>query len=200
MQAKALQGERVLVLEDEPLIAFDIQETLAGEGAAVLLAPTIPEALQCADQPALSAGVLDVRVGCVDAEPVCEALRRRRVPFVFFTGIPERSLSRWPAVPVVHKPASAAAIIGALKFALSVDGGEVVLGSLGAGEGKGRASIDEVIAKGEERILRVRRAIATLQAAGFDASAGEDVLATMTNILENLRVHRRISTSSGWGR
>src|SRR5215469_13241025 len=78
VQAAALEGERILILEDELLIALNIQEICETEGATVVLAPTVPQALRFAENPAVSAGILDIRVGCEDAEPVCEALGRRR--------------------------------------------------------------------------------------------------------------------------
>ena len=57
MQTATLQGERLLIVEDEPLIAMDLQATFEREGARVVLAHTMPEALRYADTAALSAGV-----------------------------------------------------------------------------------------------------------------------------------------------
>ena len=62
------------------------------------------------------------------------------------------------------------------------------------------ARIDQFIAEGEQRILRVRHAVAKLDAKGFDTSAGKDVLATMTRSVENLRAHRRMAVSRAWRR
>jgi hypothetical protein len=55
----------------------------------------MPEPLRCAEYPALSAEVLDFRLGERNAEPVCEALNWREVPFIFFTGLPG-STAQWP--------------------------------------------------------------------------------------------------------
>jgi DNA-binding response OmpR family regulator len=200
VHAAALEGERILLLEDEPLIAFDVREVLESEGATVLVAPTISEALQCACHPTLSAGVLDVVVHGDHAEPVCEALSRRGVPFVFFTGMSSRPLIRWPGAPIVQKPAASAAIVGALKFALSADTSDIVVEPESAQEDASVARIDKLIFDGEQRVLRMRLAIARLEAKGFDSSAGEAVLATMTKIVENMRVHRRMIASSAWRR
>jgi hypothetical protein len=57
VQAAGLQGERLLIVEDEPLIALDLKGTLGREGARVFVARIMPEALRCAAYPALSAGV-----------------------------------------------------------------------------------------------------------------------------------------------
>jgi hypothetical protein len=56
VQAASLKGERLLVVEDEPLIAMDVQASLEREGASVLIARTMPEVLRLAEFPALSAG------------------------------------------------------------------------------------------------------------------------------------------------
>ena len=73
---------------------MDLQTAFERAGARIVLARTMPEAPRHADNAALSAGVLDFRDGEQDAEPVYEALIRREVPFIFFTGLsgalPER--------------------------------------------------------------------------------------------------------------
>src|SRR5215472_2122827 len=123
VRTATLQGERLLVVEDEPLIAMDLQATFEREGARVVLAHTMPEALRYAGSAALSAGVLDFRVGSNDA-PVCEVLTRRDVPFIFFTGLSGVLPERWAETPIVPKPAAPETIIGALKFVLTPEARE----------------------------------------------------------------------------
>ena len=179
MQTATLQGERLLIVEDEPLIAMDLQATFEREGARVVLAHTMPEALRYADSAALSAGVLDFRVGSNDADPVCEALIRREVPFIFFTGLSAALPKRWAAMPIVPKPASPETIIGVLKFVLSPETREIVVRSQrDRDESRKFAQLEQAISDGEERIMRVRRCI---------------VVATMMAVLENLRAHRELS-------
>jgi DNA-binding response OmpR family regulator len=195
VQTATLQGERVLVVEDEPLIAMDLRATFEREGARVVLARTMRQALRYADAAALSAGVLDFRVGSDDADPVCDALTRREVPFIFFTGLSGALPQRWGATPIVPKPAAPKAVIGALKFVLSPEAREIVVRSQrGDFDGK-LARIEEAISEGEERIMRVRRCIARLASMGADTSAGERVVATMTAVLENMRAHRELSAT-----
>ena len=195
MQTATLQGERLLVLEDEPLIAIDVQATLEREGARVLLAHTMREALLHANSGALSAGVLDFRVGGEDAEPVCETLTRREVPFIFFTGLSGALPERWAAMPIVPKPARAETIIGALKFVLSPETREILVRSQCDEDHRKFAQLERAISEGEERIQRMRRCIARLASAGADTSAGERVVATMMAVLENMRAHRDSSTN-----
>jgi response regulator RpfG family c-di-GMP phosphodiesterase len=194
VQAATLKGERFLVVDDEPLIAMDVQATLEDEGATVLVASTIPEALRYADYPALSGGVLDVRVGDDHAEPICEALNRRAVPFIFFTGVSAPLSQRWRMTPLVSKPAKPEIIVGALRFVLSPDAREIIVASQTRTEDIQRISrIDHVIAQAEERIARMRRGIEWLAASGADTSAAKQVVATTVELIEGIRKHREIS-------
>jgi hypothetical protein len=109
-----LQGERHLIIEDEPLIALDLQATIERE-TRVVLAHTMVEALRYADYGSQSAGVRDFRLGSNNADPVCEALTRRDVPLIF-TGLSGALLERWAATPVEPKPAAPETVTGALKI------------------------------------------------------------------------------------
>jgi response regulator RpfG family c-di-GMP phosphodiesterase len=194
VQAATLKGERFLVVDDEPLIAMDVQATLEGEGATVLVASTIPDALRYADYPALSGGVLDVRVGEDDAEPICEALNRRAVPFIFFTGVSVPLSERWRMTPLVSKPAKPEKIVGALKFVISPDAREIIVASQSrAGDIERISRIDHVIRQGEERIARMRRGIDWLAKSGADTSAATQVVATTVELIEGMRKHKEIS-------
>jgi len=192
VQAPTLQGERLLIVEDEPLIAVDLQLTLEREGARVILARTIPQALRYADYPALSAGVIDFYVGSENAEPVCEALMRREVPFIFFTGVTGPLSERWSATPVLPKPTAPKAIIGALKFVLSPDVRDIIVKRQRDDTAK-LVRIDQAISEGEERIERMRCSISQLASFGADTSVAETVVATMTDLVENMRAHRQMS-------
>ena len=195
MQTATLRGERLLIVEDEPLIAIDLQATLEREGARVIRAHTMPEALRYAYSAALSAGVLDFRVGSDNADPVCEALTQREVPFIFFTGLSGALPERWAATPIVPKPAAPETIIGALKFVLSPEAREIVLRSQRGDGDRNLARIEEAISAGEERIMLVRRCIARLASTGADTSVGERVVATMAKVLDNMRAHRQLSAN-----
>jgi len=195
VQTATLRGERLLIVEDEPLIAIDLQATLEREGARVIRAHTMPEALRYAYSAALSAGVLDFRVGSDNADPVCEALAQREVPFIFFTGLSGALPERWAATPIVPKPAAPETIIGALKFVLSPEAREIVLRSQSGDGDRNLARIEEAISAGEERIMLVRRCIARLASTGADTSVGERVVATMAKVLENMRAHRQLSAN-----
>ena len=83
-----LDGVRVLVVEDEYLVAVLIQEILETAGCVVSgPIPRLPEALDAVDHDDYDAAVLDVNLAGERVDPVAQALSRRNVPFVFVTGM-----------------------------------------------------------------------------------------------------------------
>jgi DNA-binding response OmpR family regulator len=82
-----LEGIRVLVVEDEFLVATLIEDMLVAAGCVVAgPIPRLSEALDAADRGTFDAAVLDVNLGGDRVYPVADALSRRNVPFVFVTG------------------------------------------------------------------------------------------------------------------
>src|SRR4051812_36415564 len=84
-----LQGLRVLVVEDETLIAMMIEDLLADMGCIVVgAAATIAQALALLADPAfqIDGALLDVNLGGEKVFPVADALAQRAIPFVFATG------------------------------------------------------------------------------------------------------------------
>ncbi len=128
-RTQGLQGARVLVIEDEPLIALDLASLLSLEGATVLgPARSLVDGLRLAQRPDITAALLDVRIGPETATKIAEVLRERGVPFAFYTGqVDSDALRRdWPDAPVIAKPAPAsqlAAAIEALCAAAAPGGG-----------------------------------------------------------------------------
>jgi DNA-binding NtrC family response regulator len=105
MRDHALSGRSILVVEDEPLIALDIVESLKAAGAEIVTANLLSQALRLAAERRLSAAVLDYRIGTSDSSPICEFLEKRRVPFLIYSGY-EVPSHRFPDVPVLGKPAT----------------------------------------------------------------------------------------------
>jgi two-component sensor histidine kinase/DNA-binding response OmpR family regulator len=97
---------RVLLVEDEALVAMMIQETLAEFGFDVLgPVATVSEALAAAREPGIDAAVLDINLGDDLVYTVAEILARRGVPFVFVTGYDSDSVdARFSGIPVLQKP------------------------------------------------------------------------------------------------
>jgi DNA-binding response OmpR family regulator len=82
-----LERIRVLVVEDEFLVATLIEDMLMAAGCVVAgPIPRLSEALDAVDRGTFDAAVLDVNLGGDRVYPVADALSRRNVPFVFVTG------------------------------------------------------------------------------------------------------------------
>jgi DNA-binding NtrC family response regulator len=88
-----LARKRVLVVEDEWLIALLLEDTLQ-EAGCVVVGPfaRVPEALSAATTEYLDAALLDVNVAGEKVFAVAYALEERRIPFLFLTGYGEAVL------------------------------------------------------------------------------------------------------------
>jgi DNA-binding response OmpR family regulator len=111
-----LQGCKVLIVEDEFLVASLLQEMLETAGCIVAgPIPRIAEAVDAADRDTYDAAILDINVAGVRIDPVADALSRRSVPFVFVTGYSTRALpAEYADRPRLCKPFSIADLLGTL--------------------------------------------------------------------------------------
>ena len=85
--AAGLAGLRILVVEDDMLIAIHIEDVLRGLGC-VVVGPVgkLDAAMRIADDEALDAAILDVNIRGGHIFPVAERLRTRGVPFALVSG------------------------------------------------------------------------------------------------------------------
>ena len=82
-----LPGRRVLVVEDEMMIALLLEDMLADLGHTVIaVAPRLDIALQYARDSDADLAILDVNLGGEPSFPVAHLLTERRLPFMFATG------------------------------------------------------------------------------------------------------------------
>jgi DNA-binding response OmpR family regulator len=82
-----LAGKRILVVEDEAMVAMLIEDMLAEFGCEVIgPAMRLEHALQLAETGAIDAAVLDINLGGVRSDPVADILDRRLMPILFVTG------------------------------------------------------------------------------------------------------------------
>jgi DNA-binding response OmpR family regulator len=83
----SLEGVRVLLVEDEYLVASLIEEILEIAGCIVTgPIPRLAQAVDAADRETCDAAVLDVNLAGERIYPVADILSRRNIPFVFVTG------------------------------------------------------------------------------------------------------------------
>jgi DNA-binding response OmpR family regulator len=111
----ALEGIRVLVVEDEFLVASLIEDMLQAAGCVVSPASRVAEALDAVDHETYDAAVLDVNLGGDRIDPVADALSRHNVPFIFVTGYSMGALpGEHAARPRLCKPFRMADLVGTL--------------------------------------------------------------------------------------
>jgi DNA-binding response OmpR family regulator len=85
---------RVLIVEDEWLIAAEVERELNEAGfATVGPVPSIERALAAIERGSIDAAILDIRLQSEDSYPVANALTARRIPFLFMTGYSAEELS-----------------------------------------------------------------------------------------------------------
>jgi CheY-like chemotaxis protein len=100
-------GCRVLVVEDEMMVAWLLEDMLAELGCAVVgPAGSVNQALAMIDAgEAIDVAVLDVNLNGQTSYPIADALAARGVPFVFSTGYDkDRLLDDYRTCPVLQKP------------------------------------------------------------------------------------------------
>jgi DNA-binding NtrC family response regulator len=101
-----LSGRRVLVVEDEMIVAWLLEDMLADLGYAVVgPASRLNQALALLDTEAIEAAVLDVNLNGQKSFPIADALAARGVPFAFSTGYHKESLpNSYQDFPALQKP------------------------------------------------------------------------------------------------
>ncbi|CAN7647253.1 response regulator [Phenylobacterium sp. LjRoot225] len=106
MMHSPLSGRRVLVVEDEMLVALLLQDMLADLGCVVIgPAASVDEALSLIETQFLDTAVLDVNLSGQMSYPVADALLIRHVPFVFSTGYSSNRLQEgYRTQRAVQKP------------------------------------------------------------------------------------------------
>ena len=119
-----LSGKRIVVAEDDYLLATTVCRDLEEQGATVLgPAPTPFYAMQLIGPDGrrkIDAAVLDVHLHGLTVYEVAEVLQDRGVPFIFTTGFEKTFMpTRFDSIPVVQKPTGSTGIAQALSKLLS---------------------------------------------------------------------------------
>jgi CheY-like chemotaxis protein len=120
-----LAGAKILVVEDEAIIAAFVVDILEELGARVVgPAYSVPQALALATAEPIDAALLDVNVRDASVIPVRDALRSRGIPIVFATGYgASQSREITMGSPVIDKPYSPERIARALAECLGPEAG-----------------------------------------------------------------------------
>jgi DNA-binding NtrC family response regulator len=84
---EGLRGARVLIVEDDFLVASSLRNKIEGMGCEVVgPAPSVDSAANIVRQQPLDGAILDVNIIGGSSEPIARALTERKVPFFFITG------------------------------------------------------------------------------------------------------------------
>ena len=122
MGSSALRDLRILVVEDEYLIAMSLADALQNAGSVVVgPVPSVDKAIQKIEsEHHIDAAVVDVNLGGVLAYAVADMLVARKIPFVFTSGYEDNVLrNRYAQVKNCPKPYLFRAMEEALVEAMS---------------------------------------------------------------------------------
>lgn len=138
--------QRVLILEDEQLIAGMLADWLVEVGYEVCgLAKSVEGALELIGVAAPDAAILDLQLRDGTAYPVARALRLKDVPFVFATGRSSLEIEReFRNAPVASKPFDFPRLLDVLQSFVLPDG-EKAVGRRMPACGANRARCDRVL-------------------------------------------------------
>ncbi len=113
-------AERVLVVEDEPLIAFDVADHLRDAGFEVVgPAASVSAALRLIESQGCDLAVLDVNLGRETAAPIAEVLNTKSLPFIALSGYSSDQLPEiFQRAPLLTKPVDSKKLVSVLRRCL----------------------------------------------------------------------------------
>ncbi len=99
-------AKRILIVEDEPLVALDIETALQGRGYEIAaVATSVKEAFEALTDSAIDLVLLDGNLRGHPVDDVADALRYRDIPFLFVSGYGRESLPvDFVDIPILQKP------------------------------------------------------------------------------------------------
>jgi CheY-like chemotaxis protein len=102
-----LAGTKALIVEDQMLIAMDLEQMLDTIGISeIVTTNSTREALERLGTFNPDIAILDVNLGGETSEAIADELDRRKIPFLFATGYGEQSIipARFSSKSIVRKP------------------------------------------------------------------------------------------------
>jgi CheY-like chemotaxis protein len=105
-RANRLTGKRILIVEDEPLLAMEIAGQLEDAGAHIIgPAGNAPAALRLIEQYRFHGALLDANLSGQSVDDIAASLARKNIPFIFVTGYGRDSLpASFDDVELLPKP------------------------------------------------------------------------------------------------
>jgi two-component sensor histidine kinase/PAS domain-containing protein/ActR/RegA family two-component response regulator len=103
---RAIYGRRVMIVEDEALVAMILEDQLEELGLSIVATcANVADAMTAIEKSKPDAAILDVNLGGQLVYPVADRLIDRGIPFVFVTGYGRESIDRrYDSIQVLEKP------------------------------------------------------------------------------------------------
>ncbi len=113
---------RILIIDDEPMVAMSLEMLLECEGfESAGIASTVEQALKLLAETGCDAAILDANLGGAFSGPVAEALQNAKIPFVVLSGYdPQQQRGRFPpGTRLLQKPCRPEVLVEALRASLT---------------------------------------------------------------------------------
>jgi DNA-binding response OmpR family regulator len=112
---------KVLIIEDEPIIAFDLDHLLNEAGFVVVgIAHRLEKAISLINRVDYDVAIVDANLNGVSSDPAALALTARRVPFVVLSGYSlQQKQALFPSACFIQKPCKPDQLIAAIRTALA---------------------------------------------------------------------------------
>jgi DNA-binding response OmpR family regulator len=114
MSTVPLRGQRILIAEDNALLAISMHDILTRAGAEVVgPAGTVAEAEQLAGSEHITAAVLDIKLHSSEIWSAARILAERGIPILFCSGHFDQNTlpPEWASHPILVKPARPSRIV-----------------------------------------------------------------------------------------
>jgi DNA-binding response OmpR family regulator len=113
MHSDTLAGKRILIAEDEPVIAMDHAAQLVQAGAKIVATcATVLGAVDCLREKPIDVAVIDFVLADGNSERLQAALKRKHIPFIVVSAYPRALVRTEPSQKILSKPVTGALLCG----------------------------------------------------------------------------------------
>jgi DNA-binding response OmpR family regulator len=107
---------RILIIEDDPMLALDLEELIVDAGFKLAaIAGKLEKALALIESGGFDAAIVDANLAGVSASPLASEMTARGLPFIVLSGYSSEQLQgAFPGALFLQKPCRPAQIIQAL--------------------------------------------------------------------------------------